>query len=346
MPKKVFVALSGGLDSAVAAYLLKKEGYDVTGVSLKIPGLQAEEAVRVAKELEIPYQLWDPGELFEEKVINYFCCEYLEGRTPNPCVVCNYQIKFGFLLEKALSSGADFLATGHYARVDYDKEKSRWLLKKGLDNKRDQSYFLFLLRQEQLSHLLFPLGSKTKEEVRRIARKIRLHVADVKESREICFVPDDDYHSFLQQRNPEAFRPGPIVDLQGKKLGTHNGLAFYTIGQRRGLGLSLGIPFYVIEIDYRHNTLVVGEKKYVSARGLNAGEVNLISWDIIPEQFPALVKIRYTTPAIPAMIFRKSCKEVEVIFASPQKAVTPGQAVVFYENDLVLGGGFINNALI
>jgi len=344
--KTVFVALSGGVDSSVAAYLLQQEGYHLVGVTLKIPGYNPEDAFRVSEKLGIPHYLWDPAELFEKKVISYFCKEYLSGRTPNPCVVCNYYIKFGFMLKKALSSGASYLATGHYARVEYCQERGRWLLKKGIDDKRDQSYFLFMLRQEQMPHILFPLGSKTKSEVRQIAREAGLPVAERSESREICFIPDNDYRGFLIAREPDAVKPGPIYDLEGNIVGEHKGLAFYTIGQRRGLGLSLGYPAYVVDLDYKRNALIVGRSDQVFAEGLIAEEVNFIALEKLTESIEADVKIRYTTPSVPASIHPlEGDSQVEVRFLSPQKAVTPGQAVVFYDGDLVLGGGFIAKRL-
>ncbi len=345
MQKTVFVALSGGVDSAVAAYLLQQEGYHLVGVTLKIPGCNPEDAFRVSEKLGIPHYLWDPAELFEKRVISYFCKEYLSGRTPNPCVVCNFYIKFGFMLEKALSLGASYLATGHYARVEFCQERERWLLKKGIDGKRDQSYFLFMLRQEQMPHILFPLGGRTKSEVRQIAREAGIPVAERKESREICFIPDHDYRSFLMTREPNAVKPGPIYDLEGNIVGEHEGLAFYTIGQRRGLGLSLGYPAYVVDIDYTRNALIVGKREQLYAAGLIAEEVNFIALENLTEVMEADVKIRYTTPAVPALLHPKENSRVEVRFLSPQRAVTPGQAVVFYDSDLVLGGGFIAKRL-
>jgi len=343
--KTVFVALSGGVDSAVAAYLLQQEGYHLVGVTLKIPGCNPEDAFRVSEKLGIPHYLWDPAELFEKRVISYFCKEYLSGRTPNPCVVCNFHIKFGFMLEKALSLGASYLATGHYARVEFCQGRGRWLLKKGIDGKRDQSYFLFMLRQEQMPHILFPLGGKTKSEVRQIAREAGIPVAERKESREICFIPDHDYRSFLMTREPNAVKPGPIYDLEGSIVGEHEGLAFYTIGQRRGLGLSLGYPAYVVDIDYARNALIVGKREQLYAAGLIAEEVNFIALENLTEVMEADVKIRYTTPAVPALLHPKENGKVEVRFLSPQRAVTPGQAAVFYNGDLVLGGGFIAKRL-
>ncbi|NPV28450.1 MAG: tRNA 2-thiouridine(34) synthase MnmA [Firmicutes bacterium] len=354
--KTVFVAMSGGVDSSVAAFLLKQKGYRVIGITMQIwPAGEdpeyggccslaaVEDARRVAAILEIPHYVWNFADIFEKKVIDYFCREYLSGRTPNPCLACNREIKFKALLGRVRALGADFLATGHYARIEYSSERGRWILRRGLDPRKDQSYVLYMLEQDQMPHLLFPLGTCTKEEVRRIAGSSGLPVAAKKESQEICFVPDGDYRRFLKERVP-GIKPGPIYDLKGNLVGYHEGLAFYTIGQRRGLGLALGYPAYVVEIDFPRNALIVGRKEDLKASGLVAEDANFIAIESLEAPREAEVKIRYTSPPVPAVISPGKNGTVEVRFAQPQKAVTPGQAAVFYEGDLVLGGGVIARA--
>lgn len=354
MQEIVFVAMSGGVDSSVAAYLLKKQGYVVMGVTMQVwpsgehpsyggccSSVAIEDARRVAEALEIPHYVWNFQELFEEKVINYFCQEYLSGRTPNPCITCNRYIKFDYLLHRVRALGADFLATGHYARIEYSSERKRWILRRGIDLRKDQSYVLFILRQEQMAHLLFPLGSYTKEEVRQIAASAGLPVVAKRESQEICFISDHDYRRFLKERVQGAVSPGPIYNVKGDLVGLHHGLAFYTIGQRRRLGLALGHPVYVVDLDYPRNALVVGREEDVFFGGLVAQGVNFIAMKDLTEPREVMVKIRYTTPSAPALIYPGENAEIRVRFFTPQKAIAPGQAVVFYENDLVLGGGII-----
>ncbi|MDH7578024.1 MAG: tRNA 2-thiouridine(34) synthase MnmA [Bacillota bacterium] len=351
--KTVFVAMSGGVDSSVAAYLLKKKGYRVIGITLQVRptgedpdyggccALTAvEDARRVAEILEIPHYVWNFQDIFEEKVIEYFCEEYLTGRTPNPCLACNREIKFKALLNRVRALGADFLATGHYARIEYSVENGRWILRRGLDPKKDQSYVLYMLEQDQMPYLLFPLGVRTKDEVRRIASSAGLPIAAKKESQEICFIPDYDYRRFLKER-VRGIKPGPVYDLEGNLVGRHEGLAFYTIGQRRGLGLALGYPAYVIELDFSRNALIIGKKEDLNASGLVAESVNYIAFASLRASREAEVKIRYRAPLVSAVISPGKNGTVEVRFAKPQKAVTPGQAVVFYGGDLVLGGGII-----
>ncbi len=358
MPETVFVAMSGGVDSSVAAYLLKEKGYGVVGITLQVcPPTEdpdyggccslaaVEDARRVAEILKIPHYTWNFQEIFEQRVVNYFCQEYLTGRTPNPCLACNREVKFQALLNRVRALGADFLATGHYARIEYSLERKRWILRRGLDPKKDQSYVLYMLQQDQMPYLLFPLGTRTKGEVRRIASAAGLPVAAKKESQEVCFIPNDDYRSFLKERAPRAVKPGPIYDLKGNLVGRHQGLAFYTIGQRRGLALALGYPAYVIEFDFSRNALIVGGKDDLGAPGLVAEDVNFIALESLQQPCEAKAKIRYTTPPAPALISPEENDAVKVKFFKPQKAVTPGQAVVFYEDDVVLGGGIIARRL-
>lgn len=354
---KVFVAMSGGVDSSTVAYLLKKEGYDVSGITMVVGPVEdytsdqccltpaVEDARKVASYLGIPHYTCDFRDVFEKNVINYFCKEYLEGRTPNPCVVCNKTIKFHALLEMARSLGADYFATGHYVRVAYDEGRRRWVLKRGLDPSKDQSYVLYNLRQEQLPLLKFPLGVYRKEEVRKIALQAGLPVANKEESQEICFIEDNDYRSFLTERVPKAAQPGIIYDTEGNPVGRHRGVAFYTIGQRHGLNLALGYPAYVVKLDPVRNAVIVGKKEELLSKGLVAKDVNFIALESLDGPYPAEVKIRYNAKAVPAVISPAEDGDVRVEFREPQRAVTPGQAVVFYEDDLVLGGGIIKSPL-
>lgn len=353
MKDRVVVAMSGGVDSSVAAYLLVREGYEVIGVTMdliesscriKRPdtccSLAAfEDAMKVAEIIGISHRILNLKKEFEQKVIGPFLEEYLTGRTPNPCVVCNKEIKFGLLLNYAKELGADLLATGHYARIE--RTDSGYQLKKAVDLSRDQSYFLYCLTPKQLSSALMPLGSYTKQEVRQIARELKLPVATKPESREICFVPDNNYKRFLAGRVSDRLRPGPILDKKGNILGCHQGISSYTIGQRKGLGLALGKPQYVTEIDKDKNILIVGDKKDLSQSELIAEDVNWISSKEPTSDIQASAKIRYLHQEAPAIITPLSDGNVQVKFEKPQQAITPGQAVVFYQDDVVLGGGWI-----
>jgi tRNA-specific 2-thiouridylase len=304
-----------------------------------------EDARGVAEQIGIPFHVFRLEEEFEREVIQYFCDEYAKGRTPNPCVVCNKKVKFGAFAKKALGLEADSISTGHYARLEYDQKMGRTLLKKGSDKKKDQSYVLFSLKQEQFRQILFPLGEYRKEEVRRKARELGLRVHDKPESQEVCFIKGGSYHPFLEERLREAIEPGPILDRSGKILGTHKGLTFYTIGQRRGLGLAKGVPFYVIGIEKEKNAIIVGEEKDVFA---DTFIVDSLNWIVTPYEKslpPAQVKIRYNHPGAEAVLSWTGVDEVEVRFSIPQKAVTPGQAAVFYDGDTVLGGGWIREVI-
>jgi len=347
--------MSGGVDSSTTAWFLKEKGYEVIGATMcigtadKTQGGPArccgladiEDARRVALRLEIPFRLIHLRQEFEQDVIQYFCEEYAKGKTPNPCILCNEKVKFGSFLEKALELGADFLATGHYARLDFDERTGRFLLKKGVDRKKDQSYVLFSLSQDQFRRSLFPLGELRKEEVREKAFQLGLRVHDKPESQEVCFIREASYHSFLSERLKGSVEPGPILDKDGKILGRHKGIPFYTIGQRRGLRLAKGKPLYVIEIDRERNAIVVGGEEEV--RG-DTFLVDSVNWIAASEMIPfdnAHVKIRYNHPGSEASISPKGEGEWEVKFKSPQKAITPGQAAVFYDGETVLGGGWI-----
>jgi tRNA-specific 2-thiouridylase len=285
-------------------------------------------------------------EEFERDVIQYFCEEYGRGRTPNPCILCNEKIKFDAFLKKALDLEADFIATGHYARLEFDEETKRFLLKKGTDRRKDQSYVLFSLRQDQFFHTLFPLGQFKKEEVREKALQLGLRVHDKPESQEICFVHELSYHSFLKERLGDTIEPGPIIDQKGNILGRHKGISFYTIGQRRGLGLARGKPLYVIGMDRDRNCITVGEETEVYADSFVVESVN---WVTPPPSSPSIlsqVKIRYNHPGSEASLYIRETNEVFVKFRSPQKAITPGQAAVFYDGEVVLGGGWIKEVSV
>lgn len=357
MPKgKVAVALSGGVDSSAAALLLKEAAYEVIGIHMRLwesPRFdyQAHRAENICRILGIPYHQVDLQKEFESCVVDYFCQEYQRGRTPNPCVICNQHIKFGLLLDKALSLGADYLATGHYAKVEHSRDGHRLL--KAADTSRDQSYFLYTLTQEKLGHVLFPLGEYSRDEVKQMAKQAGLPTA-TKSSQDICFISQKNYGAFLSQRFSTL--PGDIVDTQGRKLGQHRGIAFHTIGQRHGLGLSstqvlsAGKPLYVIRIEPESNRIVLGHEKELYSQKLTAQKLNWISDKAPGEPITARAKIRYKSKEAEAILFPPRHCEPErsegeaisdVCFTQPQKAVTPGQAIVFYNLDEVLGGGII-----
>ncbi len=356
--KKVLIGMSGGVDSSVAASLLKKR-YEVVGVHLNLGSvpegllprracaLNAEESARsVASKLGFPFYSLDLKREFEKRVIDYFTREYSKGRTPNPCVVCNREIKFKALLKKAKELKADYVATGHYAKVTYNKRRKRYLLKKGRDRKKDQSYVLCALDQKQLRSILFPLGNLTKEEVRERARKLRIY--NRPSSQEICFVPDTDYRRFLRTRintkkehESTRMREGLIVDREGKVLGRHKGIAFYTVGQRRGLGIALGKPLYVVAIDSDKDVIVVGSEEEILKGELIARDINWIAIDGLKRPRKVKAKIRYQHREADALITPLSGNRIKAKFEKPQRAITPGQAVVFYDKDVVLGGGWI-----
>jgi tRNA-specific 2-thiouridylase len=352
---RVVVGMSGGVDSSATAALLLEQGYDVVGITLKLwpqdcvsraedkcCGPQAvTDARAVCHTLGIPYYLIDEAAEFQSKVIRYFADEYKAGRTPNPCVLCNQNLKFGRLIERADQLGARYIATGHFARVEPSADGTRTLLKRGRDSRKDQSYFLFSLRQDQLARAMFPLGAKTKTDTRAVARQCRLKTADKEESMEICFVPDNDYGRFLLQAKLAEKHRGEIVDVQGRVLGHHDGIEFYTIGQRKGLGISSPRPLYVIELDPAANRVVVGDDSLLDRDEFTALRCNWIPYDRPPAIVEATVKIRYNHPGTPATLTPAADGSTRVKLHTPQRAVTPGQAAVFYQDDLVLGGGWI-----
>jgi len=337
------VALSGGVDSSVAALLLKEAAYEVLGIHMRLwdsprSDYQAHRAENICRILAIPYHQVDLQKEFESCVVDYFCREYQQGRTPNPCVACNHYVKFGLLFDKALSLGADYLATGHYAGVEHSSDGHRLL--KAADTGGDQSYFLYTLTQEKLGHVLFPLGEHSKGEVKQMAKQARLPTV-TKSSQDVCFIAQRNYGTFLSQRFPT--QPGDIVDTRGRKLGQHRGIAFYTIGQRHGLGLASGGPLYVIRIEPEGNRIVLGHEKELYSQKLAAQKLNWISGKAPQEPITAKAKIRYKSKEAEAVLFFSN-RSVDVHFAQPQKAVTPGQAIVFYNIDEVLGGGIIESS--
>jgi len=354
LAKQVAVAMSGGVDSSVAAYLLKKDGHRPVGVNLKLwedkrapyQNEAIEGARRVANQLEIPFYCFDFSSNFQQEVIDYFCQEYLKGRTPNPCIVCNQKIKFGRLLEAVEKLGIHLLATGHYATVKYNREKHRYLLKKGEDSEKDQSYFLFSLTQRQLSQTLFPLARWTKERTRVLARELSFPNWDREESQEICFIPGNDYNLFLKGRLPELIKPGPILTKKDKVIGRHPGIAFFTVGQRRGLGIGSDKPLYVVSIDRQRNALVVAEREQTYARGLTASHLNWLAWERLDKAITCKAKIRSQHKPAEVVVHPRNGERVTVLFDSPQKAPTPGQAIVFYRENLVLGGGWIDKCIL
>jgi tRNA-specific 2-thiouridylase len=355
---RVVVGMSGGVDSSATAALLLEQGYDVVGITLKLwpqdcvsraedkcCGPQAvTDARAVCHKLDIPYYLIDEAAEFQTKVIQYFADEYKAGRTPNPCVLCNQNLKFGRLIERADQLGAQYIATGHFARVEPGPNGDRTLLKRGRDSRKDQSYFLFSLRQDQLARAMFPLGEKTKADTREVARHCQLKTADKEESMEICFVPDNDYGKFLQQAKLVQKHRGEIVNLQGQVLGEHDGIEFYTIGQRKGLGISSPKPLYVIELDAARNRVIVGDDSALARDEFSAERCNWIAFDAPLAAFEATVKIRYNHPGTPATVTPLAGGVVRVKLHAAQRAITPGQAAVFYQDDLVLGGGWITRS--
>ncbi|MDD2573678.1 MAG: tRNA 2-thiouridine(34) synthase MnmA [Firmicutes bacterium] len=357
---RVVMAMSGGVDSSVAAALLLEKGYEVIGVTMQIwpdtgerlkreggcCSLSAvEDARRVADRLGIPYYVMNFKDYFQKKVIDYFVKEYMEGKTPNPCIACNRYVKFEELLRRAKSLDAFYIATGHYAKIEYDGERDRFLLKKSITVEKDQTYALYNMTQYQLGHTLMPLGDYTKDKTRDIAKNLGLTVADKPDSQEICFVDDNNYGRFITQQTSREIHRGNFVDTMGNVLGRHKGIVHYTIGQRKGLGLALGKPVYVVEIDAKNNVVVIGEEYELFGKGFVVDDVNYISIAKLEEPLRVKVKIRYSAKPADAHIYPREDNSVEVRLDVPQRAITPGQSAVFYIGDLVMGGGVIKELI-
>jgi tRNA-specific 2-thiouridylase len=351
MPR-VVVAMSGGVDSSVAAALLQQQGYTVIGMMMRLwsePGSETANrcctpdamalARRVAARLSIPFYAVDAQQIFRDTVVEYFLEGYIRGETPNPCLACNRHIRWEFLLKHALALGADYLATGHYARLRTVEGKIQLL--KGLDEKKDQSYVLSVLTQEKLRHALFPLGEYIKPQVRQLARDFDLPVAERSDSQDLCFLGDGDYRQFLLRHAPQVQTPGPILTRAGQPVGEHGGLAFYTIGQRKGLNVASPVPLYVLEKDLARNALIVGEAAELGGQALTAVQVQWVSGEAPAMPLRASVKIRYKAIETPGIITPLDEGRVRVAFDQPLRDITPGQAVVFYEGDVCLGGGLI-----
>lgn len=352
--QKVLLGMSGGVDSSVAALLLLKAGYDVTGVTMRLrPDAymqqcaaggccsldDIDDARRVCYQLGIEHLVLNFTEQFERDVIQYFADQYAAGRTPNPCIACNRHLKFDAMLQKARLLGCDFISTGHYAVIE-QSAAGRWLLKKAPASK-DQSYVLYSLTQDQLAHTLMPLGAYTKPEARKMAEEAGLRVAHKPDSQEICFVEDNDYAAFLEEYTGTKAPEGDFIDAQGNVLGRHRGITHYTIGQRKRLGISFGKPMYVTKIDAVRNRITLGEEGSQYASSLVAEDINLIPFDALDAPIRAQVKVRYQARPAPALLTPLETGRIRVDFDEAQRSVTPGQAVVFYDGDLVLGGGVI-----
>lgn len=353
---KVVVGMSGGVDSSVAAYLLKEQGHDVTGVTMQIwqdedqavqeenggcCGLSAvDDARRVAADLGIPYYVMNFKPEFKEHVIDYFIEEYLQGKTPNPCIACNRYVKWESLLNRSMSIGAEYIATGHYARI-VKLENGRYTLRQSATISKDQTYALYNLTQEQLKHTLMPVGEYSKDEVRRIAEKINLRIANKPDSQDICFVPDGDYAAYIEETAGVPIPEGNFVSSSGQVLGRHKGITHYTVGQRKGLGLALGYPAFVVEIRPNTNEVVIGTVEESMTITLRANQLNFMSVEDLTEPLRVWAKIRYNHKGAWCTVEKTGADEVLCTFEEPQRAVTPGQAVVFYDGEYVLGGGTI-----
>ena len=357
MAKKVVVGMSGGVDSSVAALLLKRQGYDVVGVTMQIwqeesPAVTAaqggccgfdaaEDARRVADVLDIPHYVMNFRKEFREKVMDYFVSEYLAGRTPNPCIACNRYVKWQSLLRRSMEIGADYIATGHYAGIIRLKN-GRYAVRNAVTTKKDQTYALYSLTQEQLAHTLMPVGDYTKEEIRQIAEEAGLPVAHKPDSQEICFIPDNDYAAFIDREAKERVpKPGNFVTTDGQVLGRHLGITHYTVGQRKGLNLAMGRPVFVKEIRPDTNQVVIGEADEVFGGSLVCGHINYMGMEDLKEPREALAKIRYGHTGEKCVMERIGEDRIKCVFQKPVRAITPGQAVVYYEDGYVLGGGTI-----
>lgn len=354
MKKKALIAMSGGVDSSVAAYLMMNQGYECMGATMKLVTNPKEEEAReksccsledvedarsVAARLDMPYYVFNFTEDFKKQVMEPFIAAYEKGETPNPCVTCNRHLKFERFYKRAMELGCDYVVTGHYVRIC--EKNGRYLLKKAVDKSKDQSYVLYSMTQEQLAHTLFPLGEMEKAETRRLAEEKGFMNSEKPDSQDICFVPDGDYAGFIRRTTGKAYPEGDFVDKEGKVLGTHKGIIHYTRGQRKGLGVSAAAPLYVCEICPKENRIVLGANEDLFARELDAGDMNWIYWDAPPETFRARAKVRYRHMEQWATVHVLADGKIHVEFDEPQRAITRGQSVVLYDGDIVLGGGII-----
>ncbi|MCG2712295.1 MAG: tRNA 2-thiouridine(34) synthase MnmA [Candidatus Omnitrophica bacterium] len=341
--KQVTVAMSGGVDSSLCAYILKKKGYDTRGLTMSLyPGSgHVQRAEKVADILRIPHRVIDISGQFENKVINNFCCEYITGRTPNPCLLCNRFIKFGLLMSKFLPRGGYF-ATGHYAKVIYEKKNNMYKLQRGGDIKKEQSYVLYMLNQKQLARILLPLGNMTKDQIRKKAKQLKLPIDESDESQDICFIKNQSYIDFIRSK-VKGFKPEPgnIVRLNGQVMGKHKGRIFYTVGQRKGLGIAYKVPLFVFGFNEKENTVIVAEENELYARAFEIKDVFFTHPGYKKSSFNAAVKIRYHHTASRALVTALPNGRFRVKFMQAQKAITPGQGAVFYKRNTVLGGGII-----
>ncbi len=355
MGRRVLLGMSGGVDSSMAALLLLEQGMAVEGVTLRLctgllkdasAVLQAEQdAAAVAQRLGISHRVWDYTAHFHDTVVTDFAEVYAGGGTPNPCITCNRCVKFGRMLEQALREGYDAIATGHYVRSEWDETTGRWLLKKAADPARDQSYVLYMLTQHQLAHCVFPLGEYSKPLLREMAAQRGIVTANRPDSQDICFVPDGDYAAFLQETLGQSFTAGDFVDEDGQRLGTHRGVAAYTIGQRKGLGIAFGEPRFVVAKDAVLNTVTLGKSELLFSTGLLAENANWIAIPELSEPLRVTAKTRYQQKEAPATVYPEGENGFRLVFDEPQRALTVGQAVVLYREDVVVGGGTIVSAV-
>lgn len=351
--KRAMIAMSGGVDSSVAALLVKEMGLSCIGATALfcndlIPQPEVspvEDARAVAHRLGMDFSVIDARQAFREKVVDQFVSAYEQGLTPNPCIQCNRHLKFSYLLDRALEMGCDYIATGHYARIGHDSLTGRYLLKKAVDGSKDQSYFLACLDQHQLSHTLFPLGELTKAQARQIAQENDLVTARKRDSQDICFIPDGDYVSFMKRYTGKDYPQGDYLDLDGNVVGRHNGAVCYTLGQRKGLGIAMGVPMYVCAKDMQRNTVTVGPESALFTRTLLATDWNWFPFPALTEPMRVMAKARYRHTPQPATVYPEADGSARVEFDTPQRAVTPGQSVVLYDGDTVVGGGIIAKVL-